>query len=196
MVPVDLRRVLGKREPHAVGHPPTGQELRWSPSCLRPRRCAPGPAARVWRRVRPGEVTERPNVAVLKTAVRLAHRGFESLPLRHVMLTRTLGSRCAAEGLLVLGRGRSRGSQPHRGAMYEGRDLLDEGWVYSVGCGGSCSTHNPQASTARGSWSSRPGRGRLRPWKRWRVCGVVGPLTSWDCAGPGRLWWARGRPPD
>ena len=24
---VDLRRVLGKREPHAVGHPPTGQEL-------------------------------------------------------------------------------------------------------------------------------------------------------------------------
>ena len=29
-----------------------------------------------------GEVTERPNVAVLKTAVRLAHRGFESLPLR------------------------------------------------------------------------------------------------------------------
>ena len=29
-----------------------------------------------------GEMTERPNVAVLKTAVRLAHRGFESLPLR------------------------------------------------------------------------------------------------------------------
>ena len=27
MVPVDLRRVLGKREPHAVGHPSTGQEL-------------------------------------------------------------------------------------------------------------------------------------------------------------------------
>ncbi len=24
---VDLRRVLGKHEPHAVGHPPTGQEL-------------------------------------------------------------------------------------------------------------------------------------------------------------------------
>lgn len=33
-------------------------------------------------RARPGEVTERPNVAVLKTAVRLAHRGFESPPLR------------------------------------------------------------------------------------------------------------------
>ena len=29
-----------------------------------------------------GEMTERPNVAVLKTAVRLAHRGFESPPLR------------------------------------------------------------------------------------------------------------------
>lgn len=28
--------------------------------------------------------------------------------------------------------------------MPEGRELLDEGWVYSVGCGGLCSTHNPQ----------------------------------------------------
>ena len=27
MVPVDLRRVLGKREPHAVGHPVAGEEL-------------------------------------------------------------------------------------------------------------------------------------------------------------------------
>ena len=41
-------------------------------------------------------------MAVLKTAVRLAHRGFESPPLRHVMLTRTLGSNSAAEGLFVL----------------------------------------------------------------------------------------------
>ena len=46
-------------------------------------------------------MTERPNVAVLKTAVRLAHRGFESPPLRHLMLTRTLGSNSAAEGLFV-----------------------------------------------------------------------------------------------
>ena len=52
----------------------------------------------------------------------------------------------------MFGRGRSRGSQPHRGAMHEGRDLLDEGWVYSVGCGGSCSTHNlwPVLPEARG----------------------------------------------
>ena len=28
--------------------------------------------------------------------------------------------------------------------MHEGREPLDEGWVYSVGCGGSCSTHNPR----------------------------------------------------
>ena len=48
-----------------------------------------------------GEMTERPNVAVLKTAVRLAHRGFESPSLRHVMLTRTLGSNSAAEGLFM-----------------------------------------------------------------------------------------------
>ena len=27
MVPVDLRRVVRQGEPHAVGHPPTGQEL-------------------------------------------------------------------------------------------------------------------------------------------------------------------------
>ena len=40
-------------------------------------------------------------MAVLKTAVRLAHRGFESPPLRHVMLTRTLGSNSAAEGLFM-----------------------------------------------------------------------------------------------
>ena len=40
-------------------------------------------------------------MAVLKTSVRLAHRGFESPPLRHLMLTRTLGSNSAAEGLLV-----------------------------------------------------------------------------------------------
>ena len=64
--------------------------------------------------------------------------------LRYLMLTRTLGSSRAAEGLFVFGRGRSRGSRAHRGALLEGRDLLDEGWVYSVGCGGSCSTHNPR----------------------------------------------------
>ena len=40
-------------------------------------------------------------MAVLKTAVRLAHRGFESPPLRHFPLTRTLGSNSAAEGLFV-----------------------------------------------------------------------------------------------
>ena len=61
------------------------------------------------------------------------------------MLTRTLGSNSAAEGLLVLGCGLLSGSRHPLGAMREGRDLLDEGWVYSVGCGGSCSTHNPRS---------------------------------------------------
>ena len=28
--------------------------------------------------------------------------------------------------------------------LHEGRDPLAEGWVYSTGSGGSCSTHNPQ----------------------------------------------------
>lgn len=83
-------------------------------------------------------------MAVLKTAVRLAHRGFESLPLRHLVLTRTLGSNSAAEGLFVLGRGRSPGSRAHLGALHEGRGLLEKGWVYFAGCGGSRSTHNPR----------------------------------------------------
>ena len=28
--------------------------------------------------------------------------------------------------------------------LHEGRDPLAEGWVYSAGSGGSCSTHNPR----------------------------------------------------
>ena len=124
-------------------------------------------------------------MAVLKTAVRLAHRGFESLPLRHLMLTRTLGSRCAAEGLLVLGRDRSRGSQPHQGAMHEDRDLLDEGWVYSVGCGGSCSTHTPQpvppearGVAGRNMAGRSPGVVEVPPGESWsRIWVSRGPFT-------------------
>ena len=124
-------------------------------------------------------------MAVLKTAVRLAHRGFESLPLRHLMLTRTLGSRCAAEGLLVLGRDRSRGSQPHQGAMHEDRDLLDEGWVYSVGCGGSCSTHNPRpippedrGVAGRNMAGRSPGVVEVPPGESWsRIRVSRGPFT-------------------
>ena len=44
----------------------------------------------------------------------------------------------------MLGCGLPSGSRHLLGAMHEGRGLLDEGWVYSVGCGGSCSTHNPR----------------------------------------------------
>ena len=44
----------------------------------------------------------------------------------------------------MFGIGHPRGSRRPLGAMHEGRDLLDERWVYSVGCGGSCSTHNPR----------------------------------------------------
>ena len=46
-------------------------------------------------------MTEWLKVPVLKTAVRLAHRGFESPSLRHIGLTRTLGSRCAVEGVFI-----------------------------------------------------------------------------------------------
>ena len=95
----------------------------------------------------------------------------------------------------MLGRGRSRGSQPHRGAMHEGRDLLDEGWVYSVGCGGSCSTHNPRPVPPEARGVAGRDVADCARGEGGGVC-VVGPLTSWDCAGPGRLWRARGRPPD
>lgn len=44
----------------------------------------------------------------------------------------------------MLGRGHPLGSRPHPDAMHEGRELLNEGWVYSAGCGGSCSTHIPR----------------------------------------------------
>ena len=130
-------------------------------------------------------------MAVLKTAVRLAHRGFESLPLRHVMLTRTLGSSRAAEGSLVLRRGRSPEAWAHLGALHEGRGLLDEGWVYSVGCGGSCSTHNPRPvpPEARGvagrdvADCARGGGGGLR---RRRPPGFLGLCWSWSAlAGAG-----------
>ena len=127
-------------------------------------------------------------MAVLKTAVRLAHRGFESLPLRHLMLTRTLGSGRAAEGLFVFGRGRSRGVPTSPGRNARGSGATGRGVGVLRGVRGLVQYAQPPASTARGSWSSRPGPGRLRPWRRCGVCGVVGPLASWDCAGPGRLW--------
>ena len=74
----------------------------------------------------------------------VAVSGVSLQDLRHIPLTRTLGSSRAAEGLFVLGRGHPLGSRPHPDAMHEGRELLNEGWVYSAGCGGSCSTHNPR----------------------------------------------------
>ena len=45
-------------------------------------------------------MTEWLKVPVLKTGVGIPYRGFESHSLRHVMLTRTLGSRCVTEGIL------------------------------------------------------------------------------------------------
>ncbi len=53
---VDLRRVVRQREPHAVGHPGGGPGTQWSPSFLRPRRCAPAPFYRAGGRARPGPV--------------------------------------------------------------------------------------------------------------------------------------------
>ena len=46
-------------------------------------------------------MTEWLKVPVLKTGVGIPYRGFESHSLRHVGLTRTLGSNSAAEGLFV-----------------------------------------------------------------------------------------------
>ena len=43
-------------------------------------------------------MTEWLKVPVLKTGVATPYRGFESHSLRHVGLTRTLGSKCVAEG--------------------------------------------------------------------------------------------------
>ena len=51
-------------------------------------------------------MTEWLKVPVLKTGVGIPYRGFESHSLRHLMLTRTLGSNSAAEGSSVAGVGR------------------------------------------------------------------------------------------
>ena len=85
----------------------------------------------------------------------------------------------------MLGRGCSRGSQPHRGAMHEGRDLLDEGWVYSVGCGGSCSTHNPrpvppEARGVAGRDVADCARGVGGGLRRRRSPGFLGLCWSWS----------------
>ena len=47
-------------------------------------------------------MTEWLKVPVLKTGVGTPYRGFESHSLRHVGLTRTLGSWCAAEGFCFI----------------------------------------------------------------------------------------------
>ena len=46
-------------------------------------------------------MTEWLKVPVLKTGVGIPYRGFESHSLRHVGLTRTLGSRCVDEGVFI-----------------------------------------------------------------------------------------------
>ncbi len=48
-----------------------------------------------------GEMTEWLKVPVLKTGVGTPYRGFESHSLRHIGLTRTLGSKCVAEGFAL-----------------------------------------------------------------------------------------------
>ena len=48
-----------------------------------------------------GEMTEWLKVPVLKTGVGIPYRGFESNSLRHPMPTRTLGSKCVAEGFAL-----------------------------------------------------------------------------------------------
>ena len=79
--------------------------------------------------------------------------------------------------------------------MHEGRDLLDEGWVYSVGCGGSCSTHNPRpvppeargvagrdvADCARGEGGGSAASSA--PW----LLGIVLVLVGFGESGGGRL---------
>lgn len=46
-------------------------------------------------------MTEWLKVPVLKTGVGIPYRGFESHSLRHVELTRTLGSWCTTEGIYI-----------------------------------------------------------------------------------------------
>ena len=100
----------------------------------------------------------------------------------------------AAEGLLVLGIGHSRGSRCPLGAMHESWSLLGGvGALHEVR--GFLHYAQLLASSPRGSWSSRPGRGRLRPWRRWGAAassapwllGIVLVLVGFGGRGGGRL---------
>ena len=78
-----------------------------------------------------------------------------------------------------------RGSRPHPDVMHEGRGLLGESWVYSAGCGGSCSTHIPRPAPpeARGVASRNmagrsPGVVGVPPGESWsRIRVPRGPFT-------------------
>ena len=69
--------------------------------------------------------------------------------------------------------------------MHEGRGLLDEGWVYSAGCGGSCSTHIPRpvppearGVVGRDMAGRSPGVVGVPPGESWsRIRVSLGPFT-------------------
>jgi len=70
----------------------------------------------------------------------------------------------------VLGNGHPGGARSRLGAIHEGRGLLEEGWVYFAGCGGSCSTHNP--------WPVVPEARGVVGWSE----GVLGWRCRWQAA--------------
>ena len=87
--------------------------------------------------------------------------------------------------MFLLWQGRILGFRPRSGVVREGRDLLDEGWVYSVGCGGSCTTHDPrpvppEARGVAGRDVADCARGQGGGLRRRRPPGFLGLCWSWS----------------
>lgn len=78
----------------------------------------------------------------------------------HIPSTRTLGRRSGPGGLFMLGRGRSRGVPTSPGRNARGSGPTGRGVGVLRGVRGFVQYAQSPASTARGSWSSRPEHGR------------------------------------
>ena len=78
--------------------------------------------------------------------------------------------------------------------LHEGRVLLEEGWGYSAGVGGSCSTHNLRPVDPHPRGVGRPEAGRASADVEPPPGGCAGTRREPKTAGQRSGWGRRGRP--
>ena len=78
--------------------------------------------------------------------------------------------------------------------LHEGRVLLEEGWGYSAGVGGSCSTHNRRSVDPHPRGVGRLEAGRDSADVEPPPGGCAGTRREPEPAGPRSGWGRRGRP--